>query len=330
MIKRISIVTLALAMTTALYAQDLDTANVADQFTAGSRSDQANDSTWAPPTYPEITGSFNYFTTYEAGTATETPVLDVTIAQTVTDIGSAIPAISSNNADTSSTSPNMSIYVGDGGGGQNLQFGQLTNKNYYVATAFWCETRDSGLGWERTYLTVRCPLKDTVSNVDAVGGYGIVFESDHGKLQAVKWNPNYATNGDLTVAAVTARDDNARILIAETAAISSPGWHTAKIAAGGSQITFGSTGCRSPRSTTRHSLKAPRACPTGRSCLTITTSTRAGLTTCSRVRHRYRRQLLRTGKCSNSAAFFTVVRPVATAGRFFCPCEERANDVGVD
>lgn len=224
---------ITLAAVGSVSAQNLDTTSVADQFSAGSRSDQANGAAYSAPTYPEITGSINYHTTFEGGTAAETPVLNVTQTQTPDGVN-PIPAIAANTGDAFSTSNNMAIYVGDFGGGQNLQWGELTNANYYVAAAVWCETRAAGVDYERTYITVRCPVISTGSNMDAIGGYAINYESDTGKVQGVEWNPNNA--GTLTVAQTTARDANSRVVYGEQ--VVSNGWHRLEVAAHGSTITF--------------------------------------------------------------------------------------------
>jgi hypothetical protein len=237
--KQLSLI-ISLAAVGSVFAQNLDTTNVADQFSAGSRSDQANGATWSAPTYADITGSINYFSTFGAGTATSNPVLDVTAVQTQDGV-TAIPAVAANTGDTSSTSNQFSLYVGDGGGGQNLQWGQITNANYYVATAFYCEQRtlappdaDPLQGWERVYVTVRCPQLSTTSNIDAIGGYALNFETDSGKVQAVKWNP--ANAAVLTVAQVRARDAAARQVFAEQ--VLSNGWHRFEVSARNSTITF--------------------------------------------------------------------------------------------
>ncbi len=225
------------------WAQDLDTVTVTDQFGSGSRSDQANGSAYAAPTYPDITGTINYYTTYEGGTAGETPVLDVTLATNDPDGAGPSNAIAGNTADTFSTSPNFAVFVGDGGGGQNLTFGEENDANYYVRAAVWCEphTIASPPQFERIYISMRVPSLvgttfNTISNTDAIGGYGLAFESDTATFLAVIWNPNNA--GDLTGAAASTKDATSRTVIAESAAITAGGWHILEVSAYGATITW--------------------------------------------------------------------------------------------
>lgn len=228
--KKVFFALLATSLAVGAYAQDLETQSVVDQFSTGNRSSQANGAAYAAPTYADITGSINYASTYEGGTAGEQPVLDVTVSNTTND-PATIPGVTANTADTSSTSNNKAVYVGDGGGGQNLIFGQADDANYYVRTAVYCEARASlaSDGFERTYVVIHVPgtTYNTTSNVDAIGGFGLCFESDTNKVQAVKFNPNNA--GDLTGAAAEARDATARTVFGETAAFTASGWHIFEI-----------------------------------------------------------------------------------------------------
>jgi len=227
------------------FAQDLDTVSVFDQFNSGSRSDQANGLGYSSPTYPGITGTINYITSFEGGNADETKVYDVTTTAVVNDIGAGIPPVLANSGDTSSTTQNMAVYIGDGGGGQNLQFGELNDADYTLVTAMWAEPRPApgddtlpATGWERMYATIRIPVDTSASgnNVDAEGGYAINFETDHAKFQAVEWNPLNA--GALGATAVANRDAAVRTVYGESAAISVGGWHVLKISALGSDIKF--------------------------------------------------------------------------------------------
>jgi hypothetical protein len=231
---------------TAAFAQDLDTVSVADQFSAGSRTNQANGSAYSAPTYPDITGTINYSSTFEGGNPVESEVLNVTV-QNVTDDPATIPAITGDTGDGASVSPNFAVFVGDGGGGQNLEFGELNDANYQVNAAVYCFPRqpivspdpDPLQGWERVYITIRCPQQPATagSNPDAIGGYAINFETDNGLFQAVKWNPNQA--GNLGAAAVRNRDATARTVLGQSAtALTVPGWHKIGIKASGSTITF--------------------------------------------------------------------------------------------
>ena len=245
--RRLIFFALCAAAASVSVAQDLDTASVADQYSAGSRSNQANGSAYNAPTYPDITGTINYSSTFEGGSATEDEVLNVTQANTTDDPAGPIPAIAGNTGDGASVSPNFAVFIGDGGGGQNLEFGELNDANYQVEAAVYCFPRqpivspdpDPLQGWERVYITIRCPQQPAVAgaNPDAIGGYGINFETDNGLFQAVKWNPNNA--GIIGAAAVRNRDAAARTVFAQSAApLTVPGWHKIGVKAVGSTISF--------------------------------------------------------------------------------------------
>lgn len=223
-----------------LMAQDLDTTTVVDQFSTGSRSNQANGAAY---TGADITGSINYYTTFEAGTATETEVLDVTIPQAV-DGGGPSPAIVGNTGDSFSASPTFAVYIGDFGGGQNLIFGEENDANYYIRAAVWCEphTIAGPPQFERMYIAARVPstiatVFNTTSNTDAIGGYGLYFESDTATFLAVLIHPT-RTTGDLSGAAANLKDATARTVFAESAPIVAGGWHILEINCYDSLITY--------------------------------------------------------------------------------------------
>jgi hypothetical protein len=223
----------------AVFAQDLDTQFVADQFTSGSRSLFPGTTLYnAGAGFTDITGTIEYKPTFENNNAGETQVWDVTTAVTTDDSGGAIPAPGANTGDTSSTSQNMAIYIGDGGGGDNLEFGTTTSANYFVRSAFYCAQRTvAGVNqYEHSYITIRCPESPeaTGRNVNAIGGYGLDYEADNGKVSAVKWNPSYPTL--LAGGTADLRTNAERTKFADVAVAN--GWHVFEVAAIGTRIRF--------------------------------------------------------------------------------------------
>lgn len=218
-------------------AQVLGTGTITDQFTAGSRSLYPGTTSYSNPPYTDITGTIEYIPTYTDNDPDETKVWDLTVQNTTNDgSGGSSPAIPSNAGDPFSASPTMGIIVSDGGGGDNLEFGTTTSLNYTLKAAVYCAQRTLADGWERTNVTIRVPLSlyDEGRNVDAIGGYSLNFESDSGKVQAVKWNPQYPTL--LTASQSSTREAQYRTVLAEQTV--STGWHIFELTAVGDRIVF--------------------------------------------------------------------------------------------
>jgi len=236
-----SLALLLAATAVVLPAQDLDTVNVADQFSTGDRSALANGAAF---TAADVTGSINYYTTFGGGSGTANPVLDVTVSQP-TDGAGPTPAVTGNTTDGFSTSPNFALFVGDAGGGQNLVFGEENDANYFIRAAVYAEPRTvagTAPQFERPYIAARVPSLvgttfNTASNVDAIGGYGLYYETDTATFLAVKMHPNRVA-ADLSGAAAGARDAVAREVFATSAPITVGGWHIIEISCFNQQITF--------------------------------------------------------------------------------------------
>lgn len=234
-----SLILSAAAVLVASYsgAQVLGTGTLVDQFSDGSRSLFPGTTVYANPPYTDITGSIEYKPTFENNNANETKVWNLTQTITTDDgSGGTTPGVPSNASDPFSASPTMGILISDGGGGDNLEFGTTTSLNYTLKAAVYCAPRDAGLGWERTYIVIRCPAspETTGRNVDALGGYSLNYESDTGKVQAVKWNVKYPTL--LSGAEAEIRTGEFRQVFGETAV--SAGWQILEITAVDDRIFF--------------------------------------------------------------------------------------------
>jgi hypothetical protein len=196
-----------------IFAQDLDTTTVRDQFDSGLRGNATGSLTYGAPNtdgseYLDITntngvtGTIRYINGF-AGASTgdstygESPVEDVTVAHNNPDraLVAGIPAIVQNSR-PGATSPKMAILLGDDGGWNAIFLGESNDGDYYIEIDAYCYDR-SALGttaYENIMVDVRAArdadpnMTDYSYNLDRAGSYCLMYDSVLKKIQALKWN----------------------------------------------------------------------------------------------------------------------------------------------
>jgi hypothetical protein len=187
-----------------------------------------------------VTGTIVYHNSFAGCSVgeTESPVLNVTAAQDNPDrsLVGAIEAISANPFD--SVSPNSAVLIGDDGGFNGLVLGESDDADYFMQADVYCYDRASTPAfYETTSIFVR-GARDNDPNdnggafsMDRGGSYALVWDAHLGIVSARKWEVN------ATQAAIYDRVAGSFTEFAQMA-LTGNAWHTFRIDADGSQITF--------------------------------------------------------------------------------------------
>lgn len=242
-------------------AQNLDSVTVSDQFTSGTRGNEAS-ACYGPeaPYYGATcedgsdavnitnangaTGTIGFINTW-AGASTgdaangETPVVNITNDYKQPDRALAIAESIPQNTRPGATSPTMAVIISDDGGHNGLYWGEADNSSYYVQADVYCEDRTGdgiSTGYEVAAVAIRCASRnggwtDYTFNVDRSGSYAIVHDRILNTIEALKY-----TDGN-SVTEVTSRAASSKTVFATQSNVTE-GWHTFKIAADGDQVKF--------------------------------------------------------------------------------------------
>ena len=230
-----------------VFAQDLDTTTVRDQYDSGKRGNESGSLNYGAPNmdgseYLDITntdgvtGTIRYINGF-AGVSTgdptygESPVENFTVAHTNPDraLVDQIPAIPANTR-PGATSANKGLLLGDDGGWNGIFFGESDDCNYYIEVDAYCYDISSlGTGvYENIMISARAArdndpnMTDYSYNLDRAGSYCLMYDSALKKVQALKWGYGH----DYT--SISNRDPANYTEYATVESVTQ-GWHTFRI-----------------------------------------------------------------------------------------------------
>ncbi len=256
--KRIYWVCIFTCLAGGVFAQDLDTVTITDQFNSGDRGnnqgtyvDPEGDPTFGasktdgtdfadysgPDLTASVTTSVRYINSWGTDGSVESPVLTVTSPMANPDRAQTIPAIPANNR-PGATGGSTALIIGDDGGFNAIFFGESNDSDYYVQADVYCWNKAGGPGLEFAGIVARAGrdndpfLNEFTYNPDRAGSYSVFYDYQLQEVKAVEWKTSN------TVGLITARDPNSYVQHGSSITGVAEGWHTMKIECKDSRIEF--------------------------------------------------------------------------------------------